>query len=82
MIVDIMAVTALVFAFLTFIEWRVERRKRADFETDICGMIVRGEIDSRNLRRSLRHKTVRRAFDRRYSKDGTYEFLKEYKNKD
>jgi len=63
--------------FAASFAWSVERCRRADYETDICGMIARGEIDSRNLRRATRHKKVRKAFDRRYARDGTLEFIDE-----
>ena len=74
--IEQITILGLVVGFVCmFSAWSTERHKRADYETDICGMIVRGEIDSRNLRRAMRHKEVRKAFDRRYSIDGTFDML-------
>ena len=65
---------------LSKLSW--ERDRRRDYETDLCGMIVRGEIDSRNLRRSTRHKEIRKAFDRRYQKDGTLKWIDKYRKEE
>ena len=81
--IEQITIFGLVVGFVCmFSAWSTERHKRADYETDICGMIVRDEIDSRNLRRSLRHKPVRKAFDRLYTKDGTYDYIMENRTKD
>jgi len=63
--------------FAASFAWSVERCRLADYETDLAEQIARGEIDSRNLRRATRHKKVRKAFDRRYARDGTLEFIDE-----
>jgi len=68
------------FIFLGILGWTLyfeERNKRSDYATDLTNLIRQHDLDSRDLRRSLRHKEVRKAIYQNYADDGTYEFLDE-----
>ena len=49
-------VTSTVFFGL----WSAARHRAKDFETDLRTLIVKHDLDSRDLRRSLRHKRFRK----------------------
>ncbi|WP_144901340.1 hypothetical protein [Halobellus captivus] len=57
------------FVFLLFWQWSAERHKRADLETDLCGAIYRGQVTTRDLRRSTKHKSIRRALEKQSPED-------------
>jgi len=40
--------------------WNSARNRAKDFETDLRTLVVRNDLDSRDLRRSLRHKSFRK----------------------
>ncbi|TKX79000.1 hypothetical protein EXE53_18230 [Halorubrum sp. SD626R] len=59
------AVLAIVF----FIAWSRENQKRRDVEHDLQAAIVRGQVTSHDLRRSLCYKSVRQKCERQDPKD-------------
>ena len=63
----------VVFTLLLFNSWGNERDKRADLETDLCSVIREHDLDSRDLRRSTRYKSVREAIESNYT--DTLEFI-------
>ncbi len=49
--------------------WIEERDQRRDYATDLAQLIYDYDLDSRDLRRSLEHKEIRRAVERQYGEE-------------
>lgn len=77
MIAEILNVLLIFLGIAGWILYSEERQKSRDYATDLSTLIHSHDLDSRDLRRSLRHKEIRREIERTYKNDGTYEFLAE-----
>jgi len=51
---------------LFFILWSKERAKSRDYATDLSQLIYSKDLNSRDLRRSLRHKEIRKEVEKNY----------------
>lgn len=56
-----------------FAAWISTRGKAADYGTDLRTLIVKKDLDSRDLRRSLRHKEIREKVEQNYNSNGETE---------
>lgn len=56
-----------------FAAWIRARDKARDYGTDLRTLIVQKDLDSRDLRRSLRHKEIREKVEQNYDVDGDNE---------
>ena len=56
-------------SILFFTGWTRSRQKAADYGTDLMTLIIKKDLDSRDLRRSLRHKEIRQKIEQNYEID-------------
>jgi len=67
MIPESAIILAEFLAFLLFlILWFKERERSRDYATDLSKIIHDKDLDSRDLRRSLRHKEIRKEVEKNY----------------
>ncbi|WP_058365736.1 hypothetical protein [Haloparvum sedimenti] len=64
-------VAGLLGTSVMWMAWEHERRKRADFETDLNSLIHAGLVDTDDLRRTVRYKSVRQSLVDRHPADRT-----------
>lgn len=68
----------IILSILLFFAWSRDNQKRRDYGTELAGLIHTYDLDSRDLRRSLRHKEIRKEVEKNY--DLPEEFVREMKN--
>lgn len=68
----------IIFSILLFFAWSSENQKRKDYGTELSSLIHKYDLDSRDLRRSLRHKEIRKEVEKNY--DLPEEFVEKMKN--
>ena len=66
MILDAVIILQWTALVIMWALWRRERDRRQDYATDLSQVINDHDLDSRDLRRSLRHKEIRQAVERNY----------------
>jgi len=74
----ILDISLTVIAIIFFFAWSRENKKRRDYGTELASLIHKYDLDSRNLRRSLHHKEIRKEVEKNYDLPG--DFIEEMKN--
>lgn len=62
----ILDVVLIVASMILFALWSRENHKRRDYATELSNLIHSYDLDSRDLRRSLRHKEIRKEVEKNY----------------
>ena len=68
----------IIVSIVLFFLWSRENLKRRDYATELSSLIHKYDLDSRDLRRSLRHKEIRKEVEKNYDLPG--DFVEKMKN--